>query len=61
MIRSDSLSVSGGYSSGRRHLLRVRPTCTIRIADGGYETYHTYPEYDLALHTETTMTPKTQR
>ncbi|QIB77954.1 hypothetical protein G3A49_07300 [Haloferax volcanii] len=34
---------------------------TIRIADGGYETYHTYPEYDLALHTETTMTPKTQR
>ncbi|MFC7130164.1 hypothetical protein [Haloferax chudinovii] len=31
---------------------------TIRVADGGYETYHTYPEYDLALYTETTMTPR---
>ncbi|RDZ62608.1 hypothetical protein C5B90_15670 [Haloferax sp. Atlit-12N] len=31
---------------------------TIRVGDGGYETYHTYPECDLALYTETTMTPK---
>jgi hypothetical protein len=29
---------------------------TIRVTDAGYETYHTYPEYDLALYTETTLT-----
>lgn len=28
---------------------------TIRVGDAGYETYHTYPEHDLALYTETTF------
>ncbi|AFK20843.1 DUF2617 family protein (plasmid) [Haloferax mediterranei ATCC 33500] len=32
---------------------------TIHVASSGdgYETYHTYPEYDLALYTETNLTP----
>ena len=29
---------------------------TIEIDDRGYETYHTYPEYDLALYTRTVFT-----
>jgi hypothetical protein len=26
---------------------------TVALSDDGYETYHTYPEFDLALYTET--------
>lgn len=29
---------------------------TIELEDRGYETYHTYPEYDLALYTRTVFT-----
>ncbi|MFH5801481.1 hypothetical protein [Haladaptatus sp. CMAA 1911] len=29
---------------------------TILVTDSGYETYHTYPEHELALYTETTLT-----
>ena len=29
---------------------------TIHATDAGYETYHTYPEYELALYTETRLT-----
>ena len=29
---------------------------TIRVAEAGYETYHTYPEHRLALYTETRLT-----
>ncbi|WP_396613678.1 hypothetical protein ACH9L7_18520 (plasmid) [Haloferax sp. S1W] len=32
---------------------------TIHASDIGYETYHTYPEYELALYTETRLTPTT--
>lgn len=28
---------------------------TIAVGESGYETYHTYPEYDLALYTRTTV------
>ncbi|EFW91303.1 hypothetical protein ZOD2009_14381 [Haladaptatus paucihalophilus DX253] len=28
---------------------------TILVGDAGYETYHTYPEHDLALYTETEL------
>lgn len=31
---------------------------TIEIGDAEYETYHTYPELDVALYTETTLTPR---
>jgi hypothetical protein len=32
---------------------------TVRIRDDdAYETYHTYPEYDLALYTETRLAPR---
>lgn len=30
---------------------------TIAVSDAGYETYHTYPEYDTAVYTETQLTP----
>ena len=30
---------------------------TIHVRDAGYETYHTYPEHGLALHTETELVP----
>ena len=29
---------------------------TLAVTDAGYETYHTYPEYGLALSTETRLT-----
>lgn len=29
---------------------------TIDLTDTGYETYHTYPEYDLALYSQTRFT-----
>ncbi|SEL80955.1 hypothetical protein [Haloferax larsenii] len=29
---------------------------TLHATDAGYETYHTYPEYELALYTETRLT-----
>lgn len=31
---------------------------TVRVRDDGYETYHTYPEYDLALYTDTRLSPR---
>lgn len=33
-----------------------RAWTTIDVTETGYETYHTYPEHDLALHTETRLT-----
>lgn len=31
---------------------------TIELDEGGYETYHTYPEFELALYTQTALTRK---
>ena len=36
-----------------------RAWTSVTVDGGGYETYHTYPEYELALHTATTITAAT--
>ncbi|PSP80048.1 hypothetical protein BRC81_02295 [Halobacteriales archaeon QS_1_68_20] len=38
-----------------RYDFERRATTAIAVGDGAFETYHTYPELDLTLYTETTL------
>jgi hypothetical protein len=46
-----------GATTGYRFAPDAWTTATVRDDGTGYETYHTYPEHDVAVHTETRLTP----
>jgi len=48
---------SEGTTTGYRFAPDAWTTVTIRNDGTGYETYHTYPERDVAVYTETRLTP----
>lgn len=51
-------SFSGDDTADVAHRFGPGAWTTIEIGDDAYETYHTYPEYDLLVYTETTLTPR---